>query len=88
MLEFRDRGTSATQIAVMCGAVVIAGLYKGTLSVTAGQAVVWHWTFKTTDGPPGFRQHGTALSFDEAKTAVEEQWAAWLAAAGLRQDGA
>ena len=88
MLKFRDKGISATQIAVMSGEVVIASLYKATLSVTAGQAIVWNWSFKMTDGPPGFRQHGTALSFDEAKTAVEEQWAQWLVAAGLRRDGA
>ena len=58
--------------------------YKGMLSVTAGQVVVWHWTFYTTAGPPGFQQHGTAMSFDEAKAVVEAQWTRWVAAAGLR----
>jgi hypothetical protein len=80
-LEFRDKGSSGTQIAVMSGEVVVANIYKGTLSVTAGQAIVWNWTFKTT---PGFQQHGTATSLDEAKAAVEAQWTRWLAAAGLR----
>jgi len=61
------KGTSATQIAVMSGDVVIASLYKGVLSVTADQAVVWNWSFKTTEGPPGFQQHGTATSFEEPK---------------------
>jgi hypothetical protein len=83
-LEFRDKGTSGTQIAVMSGEVVVANIYKGTLSVTAGQAIVWNWTFKTTEGPPGFQQHGTATSLDEAKAAVEATWTRWLAAAGLR----
>ena len=85
MLEFRDKGTSATQFAVMSGEVVIASLYKGTLSVTAGQAIVWNWSFKTTEGPPGFQQHGSASSFEEAKAAIEERWALWLDAAGLRE---
>jgi hypothetical protein len=54
MLEFRDKGSSATQFAVMSGDIVIASLYKGTLSVTAVEAVIWHWAFWTTGGPPGF----------------------------------
>jgi hypothetical protein len=83
-LEFHDTGASGTQVAVMSGEVVVANIYKGTLSVTAGQAIVWNWTFKTTEGPPSFQQHGTATSLDEAKAAVEEQWLRWLDAAGLR----
>jgi hypothetical protein len=35
-LEFRDKGTSGTQIAFMSGEVTIAALWKGVLSVTAG----------------------------------------------------
>ncbi len=77
MLEFRDTGTSRRQFAVMSGDVVIATVSK------AGQAVVWHWSFKTTDGPPGFQQRSGAMNFDEAKAAVEAQWTRWLAAAGL-----
>ena len=84
MLEFRDKGTSATQFAVMSGDVVIATVSKGTLSVTAGQAVFWRWTFHMTAGPPGFEQHGTATSFEEAQAAVEAQWTRWLDAARLR----
>jgi hypothetical protein len=81
-LEFRDTGTSATQIAVMSGEVAVATVYKAAPSVMAEQ--VWHWTFKMSAGPPGFQQHGSASSFDGAKAAVEDQWARWLAAAVLR----
>jgi hypothetical protein len=45
----------------------------------------WHWSFKMTAGPPGFQQHGTAMSLEEAKAKIETQWACSLAAAGLRQ---
>ena len=83
MLEFRDKGTSRTQFAVMSGEVVIATVYKAMPSAMVDQPA-WNWSFKATDGPPGFQQHGTAASFDKAKAAVEAQWARWLAAAGLR----
>jgi hypothetical protein len=75
------QGTSRTQLETLCGEVVVANLYQGTLSVTAGHAIVWHWSFKTTAGPPGFQQHGNASSIDDAKAAVEQQWTRWLAAA-------
>jgi hypothetical protein len=85
MLEYRDTGHQRhAQIAVMSGEVVIANVYKGVTAVTAGQMVIWHWSFKTTDGPPGFQQHGSAPSFEEAQAAVEAQWTRWLAAAALR----
>ena len=84
-LEFRDKGTSATQFAVMRGEILIATLYQGTLSVTAGEAVIWHWSFNTTEGPPDFQQHGTAPNFEDAKAEIEADWARWLAAARLRE---
>ncbi len=37
-----------------------------------------------TAGPHGVQQHGSAPSFDDAKNAVEQQWARWLALARLR----
>jgi hypothetical protein len=84
MLEFRDRGTSGTQLDVLCGDVVIAFLYKAVLSVVASQTPRWHWTFHITAKAPGFDIHGTAASCEEAKQAVEEHWRLWLAAAGLQ----
>ena len=38
MLEFRDKGTSRTQFAVMSGEVVIATIYM--------DEQVWNWTFR------------------------------------------
>ena len=35
-LTYRDRGTNGTQLDVLCGDIVIANVYKGTLSVTPG----------------------------------------------------
>jgi hypothetical protein len=79
-LEFRDKGTSGTQIAVMSGDVVVANISKAVLPVTAGR---WRWSFHMTAVPPGFQQHGSAGSLDEAKAQIEAQWARWLDAAGL-----
>ena len=75
MLEFRDKGTSRTQFAVLSGEAVIATIYM--------DEQVWNWTFRLSAGPPGFTPHGSAPSLDEAKAAVESQWAHWLAAAGF-----
>ena len=84
MLTYRDRGTSGTQIEVLSGNEAVAFLWKGVLSITAGQAVHWHWTFYA--GPARDPQrHGTAETIDEAKTKIEATWQAWLTAAGLRE---
>ena len=83
MLEFRDKGTSGTRIAVMSGEVLIANVYKAMQSALVEQPI-WHWSFRMTDGPTGFQQHGSASSFEEAKAMVEGRWAQWLTAAGLR----
>jgi hypothetical protein len=81
MLEFRDKGTSGTQFAVMSGDIVIATISQAVLPVTAGR---WRWTFHMTPVPPGFQQHGSAPTLEDAQAAVEAQWTRWLAAAGLR----
>ena len=83
-LVYRDRGLSGTQIDVICGDLVIAAVYKRTLSVVAGQEYFWSWTFFVTAAPPGFEHHGTAASSEIACLAVERNWETWLAAAGLQ----
>ena len=82
MLEFGDKGISATEFAVLSGEVIVANVYK---AVGTSGAVFWGWTFKTTDGPPGFFQRGSAMNLDEAKAMIEAQWTQWLYTAGLRQ---
>jgi len=84
-LTYRDRGSSGTQLDVVCGNLIIATLYKSHLSVVASQAVQWRWTFRVTAGPPGFEHNGTANTFEQAKSAVERNWQAWLAEAKLRE---
>ena len=81
--EFRDRRSSRTQFDALSGGVIIATIYRTAQSVMATEQV-WHWSFKTTHGPRGFMQHGTAEVTREAQAAVEAQWSRWLAAAGLR----
>jgi hypothetical protein len=85
-LTYRDRGSSGTQIEVLCGDIVIAIVYKGTLSATTGGDPYWNWTFYFTARPPGFEMHGTAASREIACLAVERNWEAWLKAAGLRDE--
>jgi hypothetical protein len=81
-LIYRDRHSSGTQFDIVSGEVVIGNLWKAILSVTAGQAVYWHWTFHSgpTDKP-----HGAADSLDDAKAMIEELWAEWLKVAGLTE---
>lgn len=84
-LTYRDRGTSGTQLDVLCGDIVIANVYKPTLSSVAHGDAYWHWTFYFTARPPGFELHGTAASHEIACLAVERNWEAWLHAAGLTE---
>ena len=37
-LTYRDRGTSGTQLEVLCGDLVIANVYRAALSLAASQA--------------------------------------------------
>jgi hypothetical protein len=81
-LTYRDRGTSGAQFDIVSGQVVVGSLWKAALSVTAGQAVRWHWTFHPG---PTEDAHGAADSPDDAKARIEELWTAWLEAAGLKE---
>ena len=72
-LTYRDRGTSGTQLDVLCGDIVIAVVYKGTLSATTGGDPYWNWTFYFTARPPGFELHGSAASREIACLAVERK---------------
>ena len=83
-LEYRGTDTSGTHLTVMSGEVTIANVWKGALSVPDGQAVRWHWSFKMRYGPPGWQQHGSTATFEEAKAAVESTWTRWVDAAALR----
>ena len=84
-LTYRDRGISATQIDVLCGALCIATVWKNK-PVSAGRsAEEWRWTFALTAAPPGFQHHGTAHNLEEAKFSVERNWQAWLDASGLNE---
>jgi hypothetical protein len=72
-LTYRDRGTSGTQMDVLCGDLVIANIYKA-LSAVAGQQPIWSWTFFVTAGPPGFEHHGQAATREIAHLGVERNW--------------
>ena len=85
-LTYRDRGTSGTQLDVLCGDIVIANVYKATAALTVGGVVYWNWTFYFTARPPGFELHGRAASREIACLAVERNWEAWLKAARLRDE--
>ena len=65
----------------MSGTAVLGSLWKAVLSVTAGQEA--RWNGRGTQAPPPVRAHGTADIVQEAKAQLEEQWRAWLEAAGL-----
>ena len=83
-LTYHDRGTSGTQLDIVSGSAVIGSLWKAVLSVTAGQAARWCWTWYA--GPAsGPDQHGTAHTVDEAKAEIETQWRAWLDEVGLQE---
>ena len=76
-LEFREADKSSTEIVVYSHKLHIATLRKQT------KGALWGWSFAFTAGPAGFKPHGHADTFDEAKTAIEQNWRAWLRAAGL-----
>ena len=83
-LTYRDRGTSGTQLDVISGQAVVGFLWKATLSVSSGGTARWSWTWHA--GPAsGPQQHGTAETIEAAKAKLEEQWRAWLQAAGLEE---
>jgi hypothetical protein len=83
-LIYRDAGTSGTQFDVLSGDLRIAHIGKDVLSGLANNAVTWRWDFAIGYGPRGFDAHGRAVTFDEAKAAVELNWQVWLTAARLK----
>jgi hypothetical protein len=74
MLEFRDTGTSATQIAVMSGEVVIASLYKrseypfkspfGCAAIVSRQRGLPKHDGMAPKPPPDFRDCGDSIAID------------------------
>ena len=82
-LEYRDMGTSGPRLEIISGTLVIGHIRKLTLSVMASHEERWSWHFVMMAGPPGFQQHGTADTCEEAKAGAERHWEAWLKAAGL-----
>src|SRR5262245_14046937 len=84
-LTYRDRGTSGTQLDVLCGDLVIANIHKAALSTGAHQSPYSGSTFYVTAGPPGFEHHGTAATLEIACLGVERNWDAWLSAATLAE---
>ena len=73
-LNYRDRRTSGTQLDIMSGKVVVGSMWKAALSVTAGQAVRWHWTFHS--GPTTAAAHGAPDSLDDG-TQMEKPSKQW-----------
>jgi hypothetical protein len=53
-LEYRDRGTSGTQLDVMSGSIVVCRLWKAMQSNDAREES-WQWTWSMDRGPPDFR---------------------------------
>jgi len=84
-LVYRDRGSSGTQTEVLSGNLRVAQIGKRLLTPLTGQEVSWQWTFSIQVAPSGFEHSGHADTFDDAKAAVEQNWRAWLDAAGLTE---
>ena len=82
-LIYRDRGTSGTQLDVISGGVVVCSLWKRLLPGISPDASVWSWTWRIERGPDGWRMHGRAQTKESAQAELEQQWRAWLEAAGL-----
>lgn len=87
-LTYRDRGSSGTQLEAVSGDLAIGSIRKNVLSAAAGAGVSWSWTLYCSSHPacplPGFRQHGSGSSIDEAKKDLEANWSRWLKAARLK----
>ena len=83
-LTYRDRGTSGTQLDVMSGGVAVCSLRKNVLSGLV-RDVRWEWTWRLENGPPGWRKHDSAQTIEVAQSIIEQQWLAWLEAAGLTE---
>jgi hypothetical protein len=78
-LTFRDRGT---QLDIISGDTILGSLRKIVLSGVSRGTERWAWSWQA--GPAsGPDMHGTAGTIDEAKAILQDQWRAWLEAAGL-----
>jgi hypothetical protein len=83
-LKYVDRGSSGTQLDIVSNTKTIGRLWKAVMSAGSGGGVHWVWTWHA--GPAsGPQAHGTA-DIEEAKAKLEEQWRAWLQAAGLSEN--
>ncbi len=84
-LTYRDKGTSATRLAICSGGATVGTLWKEVLSIAAGgEAGRWTWTWHAGPGASPDK-HGTAATREAAQEAIEQQWKAWLDAAGLTE---
>jgi hypothetical protein len=85
-LSYRDRGSSGTQLDVMSGEVVVCSLWKVMLEGVSRDASAWFWTWRIEQVPPGWWQkHGRTETKEVAQAEIEQQWGAWLTAAGLTE---
>lgn len=84
-LTYRDRGTSGTQLDVLCGDVIVANVHKNWSTVMYKKDETWNWYMRQEYGPEGYQKNGSAQSLAEAKAHVEGMWTMWLKAAGLRE---
>ena len=84
-LTFRDNGTSGRQIEVRSQDVPVGHIGKEMFGQLAGSGARWRWHLKMPSGAWGFASDGEANTVDEAKGQVEDNWQAWLSAAGLSE---
>ena len=82
-LTYRDRGSSGTQLDVLCGTVIVAKISKDWSTVVYNDIERWSWYMRQEHGPKGYQTSGSANSLGEAKARVEHMWRVWLEAAGL-----
>jgi hypothetical protein len=77
---------SGTQFDAMSHGLRIGYVGKEVLSSVAGREQLWRWTLYVSAAPEGLERHGHSSSLDEARSALERNWQAWLRAAGLREE--
>lgn len=83
ILTFRPRQATGTHFDVLSGELVIGGISKGSLSLSASRDTPWSWHFALHVAPPGFEHHGFTATLDEAKANMERNWQLWLTVARL-----
>ena len=77
-LVYRDRGSSNTQLDVLCGTVIVTRIGKDWSTVMNEDAERWSWHMKQESGPKGYQVSGSASSLAEAKSFVDRMWGMWL----------